>query len=82
MDARITFTRANLQFNNGVSGQVTYDQYLIQTAGGSAANTHTFNAGLLNPSHSFKVGGRMRFDSNEPSGTYSSNIQIVVTSIP
>ena len=82
MDARITFTRGSLQFNNGASGLVTYDQYLIQTPSGSKLNTHTFNAALLNPSHNFKIGGRMRFGSNEPSGTYSSNIQVVVTSIP
>jgi hypothetical protein len=71
-DARITFTAPQLQFDN----------YLIQTAGGSQANTHTFSAALLNPTHSFKVGGRLRFSLGEPKGSYSNTINIVVTSVP
>ena len=82
-DVRVTFTRGNLPFSNtGGFGQVTYDQFLIQTAGGSQLNTHTFSAALLNPSHVFRVGGRLRFNDNEPSGTYNGSIQVVVVSIP
>lgn len=82
-NARVTFSQGNLIFNNtGGGGQVTYDQYRIQTAGGSQLNSYTFDASDLNPSHSFRVGGRLRFNSNEPSGTYNGYIQITVTSIP
>jgi hypothetical protein len=82
-DARITFTAPQLQFDNNTgAGQVTLDNYLIQTAGGSQANTHTFSAALLNPTHSFKVGGRLRFSLGEPKGSYSNTINIVVTSVP
>lgn len=81
-DVRITITAPQLQFNNGGGGQVTLDNYRIQTAGGSAINTATFNAALLNPDHTFRVGGRLRFKGTEPSGSYSGALNIVVTSIP
>jgi hypothetical protein len=82
-NARITFLTAALAFSNGASGTVTLDNYRIQLAsGGSTTNTHTFNSGLLDPAHSFRVGGRMRFGAAEPVGSYSSSLSIVVTAIP
>ena len=83
MDARITFTTPNVQFSNTTAaGLITLDNYLIQTAGGSVLNTHTFNSSLLNPTHTFRVGGRLRFDNAETKGLYNSNVNIVVTAIP
>jgi hypothetical protein len=83
MDARVTFTAPNIQFSNTTgAGLITLDNYRIQTAGGSVINTHTFTNTLLNPSHSFRVGGRLRFDNAETKGTYNGGIDIVVTSIP
>jgi len=82
-DVRITFTAPQLQFDNASNaGQVTLDNYAIQTAGGSQLNTHTFSAALLNPTHTFKVGGRLRFSNGEPKGSYASTINVVVTAIP
>lgn len=82
-NARITFTAANHQFSNTMGGgQITIDNYLIQTAGGSQLNTHTFSGTLLNPTHTFRVGGRLRFNATEPRGSYSSNFNIVVTAVP
>ncbi len=81
-DVRVTFTSPQRQFAGSGGGQVTLDNYRIQTASGSAVNSYTFSAALLDPKHTFKVGGRLRFGSNEASGSYSSNISIVVTSIP
>ncbi len=82
-NVRVTFSRASVTFSNSVgAGRVTYDQYLIQTASGSQANTHTFAAALVNPSHVFKVGGRLRFSNPEPAGTYDGTLQIIITSIP
>jgi hypothetical protein len=83
MDARVTFTAPDVQFSNSTgAGLVTLDNFRIQTAGGSVMNTHTFTNTLLNPSHPFRVGGRLRFDNAETRGTYNSGIDIVVTSIP
>ena len=83
MDARVTFTAPNVQFSNTTgAGLMTLDNFRIQTAGGSVSNTHTFNNSLLNPSHDFRVGGRLRFDNAETKGAYNSGIDIVVTSIP
>lgn len=82
-DARITFTTASHSFDNtGGMGDITIDNLAIQTAGGSQLNSHTFAASLLNPTHTFKVGGRLSFSNNEPKGKYQSSINIVVTSIP
>jgi hypothetical protein len=82
-DVRVTFTGAQLQFNNSVGvGGVTLDNYTIQTVGGSQLNSHTFNAAVLNPAHTFNVGGRLRFSAGEPVGSYNSSLNIVVTSIP
>ena len=82
-DARITFTTNQLAFSNNTgAGLVTLDNFVIETAGGSQAGSHTFTAALLNPTHTFNVGGRLRFDLAEPSGTYSSTLNVVVTSIP
>ena len=83
MDARITFTTPQVQFNNTTgAGLITLDNYRIQTAGGSQLNTHTFAATLLNPTHSFRIGGRLRFDATEMLGSYNNNVGICVTSIP
>ncbi|MCI5060572.1 MAG: DUF4402 domain-containing protein [Alphaproteobacteria bacterium] len=83
MNARITFTTPQVQFSNTTgAGLITLDNYRIQTGGGSATNTHTFNSALLNPTHTFKVGGRLRFDNAETRGTYNSNVGICVTSVP
>ena len=83
MDARITFTTAMVQFSNTLgAGDVTIDNYRIQTGGGSAINTFTFNAASLDPTHTFKVGGRLRFSNAETKGTYNTNLTITVTSIP
>lgn len=82
-DIRVTFPTASVQFaNGGGGGQVTLDSYLIETAGGSAAGSYTFAASIVNPTHSFNVGGRLRFNANEPSGSYSSSMNVVITSIP
>ena len=82
-DARITFTTTERKFaNTQGGGEVTLDGYLIQTAGGSQAGTHTFNAALLDPGHTFNVGGRLRFGSGELAGSYDTTFNIVVTSIP
>ncbi len=82
-DARITFAATQTQFDNTHgAGLVTLDNYLIQTAGGSQPNSHTFNAGLLNPTHTFNVGGRLRFGAGEAAGSYNTTFNIIVTSIP
>ena len=84
MNARITFVTASLAFGNGTAGDlITLDNYRIETAGGSAINTHTFNASLLNPTHTFRVGGRLRFGAGEARGSYSNGgPSICVTSVP
>lgn len=83
MDARVTFTAALATFSNtGGGGLITIDNYRLQTAGGSQVNTATYNAALLNPSHSFKVGGRLRFNNAETLGIYNGTTVICVTSIP
>ena len=82
-DARITFTTSQVQFSNtGGAGLITLDNYRIQTGGGSQLNTHTFTSALLNPTHTFKVGGRLRFDNAETLGIYNSSVVITVTAIP
>lgn len=83
MNARITFTTALLQFDNATSaGTITLDNYRLQTGAGSQLNTHTYASTLINPTHTFKVGGRLRFNNAEPNGTYSSSVDIIVTSVP
>lgn len=82
-DARITFTTTQVQFSNTAGGgQVTLDNYRLQTGAGSQLNSFTYNRTLVNPTHTFKVGGRLRFDNAEPNGNYSSNVNIIVTAIP
>ena len=82
-NARITFTAPQVQFSNTLGGGlITLDNYRLQTGGGSQLNSFTYNATLLNPTHSFKVGGRLRFDNAETLGNYNSNASIVVTGIP
>ncbi|MEM6811808.1 MAG: DUF4402 domain-containing protein [Pseudomonadota bacterium] len=83
MNARITFSTALVQFNNTTAGgQVTLDNYRLQTAGGSQLNTFTYNNTLLNPTHTIKVGGRLRFDAGEANGSYNGGVDIIVTSVP
>jgi hypothetical protein len=82
MDALVNFSVGSVTFNNGFSGTVTLDNFRIQTAGGDVLNSFTFPSALLNPTHIFKVGGRLRFGAAEPVGSYNSNFNIVVTSIP
>ena len=83
MNARITFTTPQVQFSNTTgAGLITLDNYRLQTTGGSQLNTFTYNSTLLNPTHTFKVGGRLRFDNAETLGTYNSNVSICVTSVP
>lgn len=83
MNARITFTTPQVQFSNTMgAGLITLDNYRLETGGGSALNTFTYNSTLLNPTHTFRVGGRLRFDNAETLGTYSSNVSICVTSVP
>ena len=82
-DVRITFASPAVTMDNQVgAGQVTLDNYLIQTAGGSQLNAYTFNASSINPNHVFRVGGRLRFGLGEPSGSYSTSFQVIVTAIP
>lgn len=82
-DVRVTFSSPAVTMDNQVgAGQVTLDNYLIQTAVGSQANTYTFTAGDVDPTHVFRVGGRLRFGLSEPSGSYSTTFQVVVTAIP
>jgi len=72
MNARVTFTAPNVQFSNTTgAGLITLDNYLIETGGGSVMNTHTFTATLLNPTHNFRVGGRLSFDNAETRGVYN-----------
>ena len=80
-DVRVTFSGAPFS-NTAGQGQVTLDNYRLRAGAGSVQNTHTFNASLLNPTHSFRVGGRLRFNAAEPVGSYSSTFNITVTSIP
>lgn len=83
MNARITFTTPQVQFSNTAGGGlITLDNYRLQTAGGSQLNTFTYNNTLLNPTHSFKVGGRLRFNNAETLGVYNSSVNIIVTSVP
>lgn len=83
MDARITFSTPQVQFSNTMgAGLITLDNYRLQTAGGDQLNTVTYNSTLLNPTHTFKVGGRLRFDSAETLGVYNSSVDIIVTAIP
>lgn len=83
MNGRITFTTPAFQFSNtAAAGQVTLDNYRLQTGAGSAVNTFTYNSTLINPTHTFKIGGRLRFDNAETAGTYNSAINVVVTAIP
>ena len=83
MNARITFTTPMVQFSNTTgAGLITLDNYRLETAGGDVLNTFTYNSTLLNPTHSFKVGGRLRFDNAETLGIYNSSVNIVVTAIP
>lgn len=83
MDARITFTTIQVPFSNTLgAGLITLDNYRLQTAGGSQLNTFTYNAALLNPTHNFRVGGRLRFDNAETLGTYNGSVNIIVTAIP
>lgn len=83
MNARITFTTPQVQFSNTTAaGLITLDNYRLETAGGSQLNTFTYNSTLLNPTHTFKVGGRLRFDNAETLGSYNSNVSICVTSVP
>lgn len=82
-NARITFTTPNVAFSNANgSGLITLDNYRLETANGSVLNTHTYASTLLNPTHSFKIGGRLRFNNPEPRGTYNSNVGVVVTAVP
>jgi len=82
-DARITFSTPQVQFSNTTgAGLITLDNYRLQTAGGSQLNTVTYNSTLLNPTHSFRVGGRLRFNDAETLGVYNSNVNIIVTAIP
>ena len=83
MNGRITFTTPNVMFSNTMGGGlVTIDNYRIQTAAGSVLNTHTFTSALINPTHTFKVGGRLRFNNAETLGIYNSNFGICVTAVP
>ena len=83
MNARITFSTTQVQFSNTAGGGlITLDNYRLQTAGGSQLNTFTYNNTLLNPTHTFKVGGRLRFDNAETLGVYNSSVNIIVTSVP
>ena len=82
-NARITFSTVSVQFSNTMGGgQVTLDNYRLETGAGSVLNTHTYASTLLNPTHTFKVGGRLRFDNAETNGTYNSSVNIIVTAIP
>lgn len=83
-DARVTFTAApNTMFSNTTgAGLVTLESFRLETAGGSALNAFTYNSTLLNPTHTFKVGGRLRFDLGETVGTYNTNLSVCVTAIP
>lgn len=83
MNARISFTTTQVQFSNTTgAGLITVDNYRVQTTGGSQVGTHTYSNTLLNPTHTFKVGGRLRFDNAETLGIYNSNFGICVTSVP
>ena len=83
MNARLTFTTPQVQFSNTTGGGlITLDNYRLQTAGGSQLNTVTYNSTLINPTHTFKVGGRLRFDNAETLGIYNSSVNIIVTAIP
>lgn len=83
MDARITFTTPNVTFSNTMgAGLITVDNYRLQTGGGSALNTFTYNSTLLNPTHTFKIGGRLRFNNGETLGVYNTNLNLCVTAIP
>lgn len=82
-NARITFTTTQVQFSNtGGAGQVTLDNYRLQTAGGSQLNSFTYNSTIVNPTHTFKVGGRLRFNNAEPNGNYSNSVNIIITAVP
>jgi hypothetical protein len=82
-NARITFTTPQVQFSNTTgAGLITLDNYRLQTTGGSQLNTFTYNSTLLNPTHTFKVGGRLRFDNGETLGVYNSNVTLCVTLVP
>lgn len=82
-NAQITFTTPQVMFSNTTGmGLITLDNYRLQTAGGSQLNTFTYNSTLLNPTHTFKVGGRLRFNNAETLGVYNSNVTICVTLVP
>lgn len=83
-NARVTFTAApNTMFSNTTgAGLVTFESFRLQTGGGSALNVFTYNSTLLNPTHTFKIGGRLRFDLGETVGTYNTNLTLCVTAIP
>ena len=82
-NARVSFTGASVAFSNTAGGGlVTIDNYRLETGGGSVLGSFTYNSTLLNPTHSFRVGGRLRFDNGETNGTYNTNFNVCVTAIP
>jgi len=82
-NARVTFTVGSVAFSNTTGGGlITIDNYRLETGAGSVVGSFTYNSTLLNPTHSFRVGGRLQFDNGETNGTYNTNLNVCVTAIP
>ncbi|MAI62909.1 MAG: hypothetical protein CBB87_10595 [Micavibrio sp. TMED27] len=83
VDVRITFNRVNRTIQNtGGQGQITIDQFHLQTQAGSKAASATYPAARIDPTHQFKVGMRLQFGTNDAHGRYRSNVGVVLTTIP